>query len=248
MVSANPLKNRPPIPPRLTADSRLTEKQAHFAKLIATGLNSASHCYRLAYNRSATGEWWCRQQAYNLLQKPHVQALVTKLRAQYESVRPSLTRVSKREILHSMAVDDELDPVDRQRAVDIDNKMQGEYQERMHLTADVSVSMFRANGAIPWQLAESLPDVKLSPTGDSKTIDGCVTTVHTPAPDGGTGTLAISDTPEAPQSHDKALPSSPESDPIPTPAPSPKRTPKRKGQAKLTPLQQRALRGPRAKR
>lgn len=225
----------------------MTEQQVAFAKLIAYGLNSAASCYRLAYKIESTTDWSTRQRAYNLLQKPHVQALVTKLKAQYESVRPSLTRVSKREILHGMATNEELDPVDRQRAVDIDNKMQGEYQERMHLTADVSVSMFRANGAIPWQLAESLPVVKLSPTGDSKTIDGCITNVVHTSPDGGTGTLAITDTPEAPQSHDKALSSSPESDPIPAPSQAPKRSTKRKGQAKLTPLQQRALRGPRAK-
>jgi hypothetical protein len=232
---------------RLTAHSRPTKEQARFAELIATGLNSASDAYRQAYKKKPTGDWWCRINAYRLLQKPHVQALVTKLKAQYESVRPSLTRVSKREILHGMATDEELDAMDRQRAIDIDNKMQGEYQERMHLTADVSVSMFRANGAIPWQLAETLPDVKLSPTGDSKTIDGCITNVVHTAPDGGTGTLAILDTPAAPQSHDKALPSSPDSESSPTPSPPAKRSTNRKGSSKLTPLQQRALRGPRAK-
>lgn len=236
---------------RLKPDSRLTEQQAVFAKLIASGLNSAASCYRLAYKIKSTTDWTTRQRAYNLLQKPHVQALVTKLKLQYESVRPSLTRVSKREILHGMAVDDTLDPVDRQRAVDIDNKMQGEYQERMHLTADVSVSMFRSSGAIPWQLAETIPDVSASGPKAQAIIDVCSTPVVMTPQDGGQGTLAIRDSADAPQSHAKALSSSPESEPAQPANPSAITRPARKGKqpaSKLTALQASALRAPRAKR
>ncbi len=159
MVAQHPTKQ---APQRLHADSRLTDKQLAFAKLIATGLNSASSAYRLAYKRAATGEWWCRQQAYILLQKPHIQAVVSRLKAQYDSVRPSLTRATKREILHAMAIDEDSDEMDRQRALDIDNKMQGEYAERLHLTGDLTVNMFRAQapGAIPWQLAEEVIDIE----------------------------------------------------------------------------------------
>jgi len=228
-------------PQRLTADSRMTKEQFRFAELFATGLNSASNAYRLAYKRKSSGEWWCRQCAYRLLQKPHIQALVTKLKAQFDSVRPALTRLGKREILHGMAIDEALDPMDRQRAVDIDNKMQGEYAERLHLTGDVHISMFRPVGAIPWQLAETVShsDVKPSPTGDSKVIDGCVTTV----PDGGTGTLAIHDS-----SQSKALSSDLVEQTIPSPAQAQPATPARKQRRKLKPVELAALRKHRTKR
>jgi len=145
-------------PNRLSVSSRLTAKQLLFAQLFANGLNSAAQCYREAYGHTSTKEWWARVAAYNLARKPHVQAEIQRLKAIYDSARPSLTRASKREILHSMAVNDELAPPDRQRALDIDNKMQGEYQERMHLTQDVTISLFRGGtGAIHWQLAENLP-------------------------------------------------------------------------------------------
>lgn len=106
---------------------------------------------------------WARVAAYDLARKPHVAAEIARLKAEYDAARPSLTRSSKREILHGMAVSDELDPQDRQRAIDIDNRMQGEYQERMHLTQEVSISLFRGNGAgqtaVQWQLAENMPQL-----------------------------------------------------------------------------------------
>ncbi len=238
--------NRPPAPQRLSADSRLTDKQLAFAKLWATGLNSAADCYRKAYKVSSTADWWCRQAAYTLIRKPHVQALVTKLRAEYDTARPALTRAGKREILRDMAIAEKLDPIDRQRAIDIDNKMAGEYQERMHLTADVTVSMFRSAGAIPWQLAENLPkDVTPSRSNGSDAIEVASTNVLQPTLSNGTQSDVITLSPDAPQSHDKAISSSPSSDPVSTPSPPSDRTPARKGKAKLTPLQRAALRKPR---
>lgn len=163
MVSSSPATpqitagNHGSRPNRLTAVSRLTTKQLAFAKLWANGLNSAAECYRQAYSVSSK-DWWCRQSAYNLIQKPHIQAVVTRLKAEYDSVRPALTRATKREILRDMTISESLDPADRQRAIDLDNKMQGEYSERLHLTGDVTLTMFRMSaGAIPWQLAENLP-------------------------------------------------------------------------------------------
>ena len=235
-------QDKPRIAPqRLRPDSRATSEQFAFAQLIASGLNSAASCYRQAYKIKSSKEWWTRKKAYELLQKPHIQALVTKFKTQFDSVRPSLTRACKREILHGMAVDDQLDPIDRQRAVDIDNKMQSEYSERLHLTGDLTVSMFRANGAIPWQLAENLPpkDVTPSRSNGSEVIDVNVMT----APDGGKGTLAIADS-----SQSQPLPSVPADQSIPTPQPSTKDSPARKGTRKLKPVELAALRGTRRRR
>lgn len=166
-------KNRPPVPQRLTADSRLTTKQSAFAHLWANGLNSAAECYRQAYKiNSGTGDWWCRSSAYNLIRKPHVQALVSRLKAEYDAARPALSRSTKREILRDMAIADTLDAVDRQRAIDLDNKMQSEYSERMHLTGDVNITMFRAQapGAIPWQLAEQVIELEPKPVQEVKAL------------------------------------------------------------------------------
>lgn len=208
MVSSIP-RARDPETNRLTSDSNLTSKQDAFARLFATGLNGASSAYRLAYKISSKrSDWWVRQAAYNLLRKPHVQALVAKLKAEYDSVKPSLSRATKREILHGMAIDDSLQQPDRQRAIDIDNRMQGEYEERMRLTADVTISLFRGvvtAGQIPWQLAENLPPESVS-VCDSKAqaiIDAPVTHVTRDSPDGGEGTLEAVDS-----SHSKAIPGS----------------------------------------
>ncbi len=213
-------------PNRLSKVSRVTTEQAAFAKLIAQGLNSCASCYREAFGiKQVKGEWWSRQKAYELLQKPHVQALVSKLKAQYDSVRPALSRSTKREILRDMAIAEDLDAADRQRAIDLDNKMQSEYSERLHLTGDVNISMFRVGqaGSIPWQLAEEVIDLKPEP----KQV------------------LALEST-DSDYIDSKAISSSPEPQPIPRPQPDTVQPLKRKGKgklptAKLTKEQQQAL-------
>ena len=49
-----------------------------------------------------------------------------------------MTRKEKREILAEMARDERLLPSDRQRAIDLDNKMQDEYTSKVELSADIS--------------------------------------------------------------------------------------------------------------
>lgn len=198
---------------------------------------TAAACYREAYGVSDPKLRWVRVAAYDALRKPHIAAMVSRLKAEYDSVRPALTRAVKREILHEMTNNEALDAVDRQRAIDLDNKMQSEYSERMHLTQDIVISHFRGardGTVIHWQLAENLPsqpDVNIDGSKESKTIDGCVTNVEQPSPDGGTGTLAIPDS-----SHSKPLSSSSDTKAIPEPQPVPETPLKRKGRALRKPL------------
>ena len=66
------------------------------------------------------------------------------IRGRYEELKEQaaqgavMTRKEKREILAEMARDERLLPSDRQRAIDLDNKMQDEYTSKVELSADIS--------------------------------------------------------------------------------------------------------------
>ena len=49
-----------------------------------------------------------------------------------------MTRNEKRELLAKMARDEELSPADRQRAIDLDNKMEDEYTNNLRLSGAVN--------------------------------------------------------------------------------------------------------------
>lgn len=49
-----------------------------------------------------------------------------------------MTRIEKRELLAEMARDKEIAPADRQRAIDLDNKMEDEYTSKVELSGSVS--------------------------------------------------------------------------------------------------------------
>lgn len=49
-----------------------------------------------------------------------------------------MTRNEKRELLARMARDEELSPSDRQRAIDLDNKMEDEYTSNLRISGDIN--------------------------------------------------------------------------------------------------------------
>ena len=69
---------------------------------------------------------------------------VREIRGRYEELKEQaaqgavMTRKEKRELLAEMARDERLLPSDRQRAIDLDNKMQDEYTSKVELSADIS--------------------------------------------------------------------------------------------------------------
>ena len=71
--------------------------------------------------------------AYELFQNSEILDRFTELQNQ-AAQGAVLTRQRKREILCTIAEDEELEPKDRIRAIDTDNKMEGEYTEKVEVS------------------------------------------------------------------------------------------------------------------
>lgn len=110
-----------------------------FAQELAKGV-SQRKAYRAAYPKS---ERWkdstVDAKACNLAKED-------KIKARYEELKETaanaaggavMTRNEKRRLLAEMARNEELSPADRQRAIDLDNKMEDEYTNNVNLSANV---------------------------------------------------------------------------------------------------------------
>jgi hypothetical protein len=104
-------------------------KWEDYAQALAAG-HSQRIAYRMAY---PSAESWkdatVDSKASNLFKNDKVAARYTELKeaAAFMAGGAVLTRIEKRELLASMARDDTLPAADRQRAIDLDNKMEDEY-------------------------------------------------------------------------------------------------------------------------
>ena len=108
-----------------------------FAQALAAG-DSQRIAYRKAYK---SAEKWkdasVDNKAYELAKKVEVAARYTELKE--EAAKGAvLTRREKRELLAKMARDENLPASDRQRALDLDNKMEDEYTNNVKLAGTVN--------------------------------------------------------------------------------------------------------------
>ena len=114
-------------------------RHEQFAQELAKGV-SQRKAYRAAYPKA---EQWkdatVDAKACNL-------AKDDKIRARYAEIKDDaanaaggavMTRNEKRKLLAEMARDTELSAADRQRAIDLDNKMEDEYTNNVNLSANV---------------------------------------------------------------------------------------------------------------
>lgn len=104
-----------------------------FAQALAAG-DSQRVAYRKVYPNSA--KWKDENvdaRACNLAKNDKVLARYNELKSQAAD-DALLTRREKREILAEMARDDSLLPGDRQRAIDLDNKMEDEYTSKVEVS------------------------------------------------------------------------------------------------------------------
>lgn len=103
-----------------------------YAQARAAGL-SQRKAYRKAYPRS---EKWkdgtVDAKACNLEKEDKILARYQELKeaAAFMAGGAVMTRIEKRELLASMARDEKLPAADRQRAIDLDNKMENEYTSK----------------------------------------------------------------------------------------------------------------------
>lgn len=108
-----------------------------FAQALAEGA-SQRKAYRKAFPNS---EKWkdatVDNKAYALAKKGEVLERYNELKE--EAAKGAvLTRKEKRELLAEMARNENIMPADRQRAIDIDNKMEDEYTSKVELSGTVN--------------------------------------------------------------------------------------------------------------
>ncbi len=111
-----------------------------FAQGLTAGMSQRT-AYRTAFPNS---ERWkdatVDNKAYILAKKGEIMARYEELKneAAFSAGGAVMTRNEKRELLAKMARDEELSPADRQRAIDLDNKMEDEYTNNLRLSGAVN--------------------------------------------------------------------------------------------------------------
>jgi phage terminase small subunit len=107
----------------------LTAKQEEFVQNIIQGMNQAD-AYRLAYPNSKSSDKTIQEAASRLMKNSKVLARLTELRQ--ELATPAIMSAQRRlEWLTGVIQSNEESTGDKLRAVDIMNKMQGEYVQKI---------------------------------------------------------------------------------------------------------------------
>ena len=115
-------------------------RHEQYAQSLAAGL-SQRKAYRAAYPKS---EKWkdatVDAKACNLAKNDKIKARYNELKEEAANAAGGavMTRNEKRELLAAMARDMELPIADRQRAIDLDNKMEDEYTSNVKLSGNVN--------------------------------------------------------------------------------------------------------------
>lgn len=118
----------------------LTAKQEQFAKNIALENMSYADAYRSAYNAKGMADKTVHEKASRLKDMDKVRARVEELRA--ELATPSIMTAQKRlEWLTDLVNSVEESTNDKLKAIDIMNKMQGEYVQKIEADVNSEVTI-----------------------------------------------------------------------------------------------------------
>jgi hypothetical protein len=125
---------------------RLSRKEEVFARLVVAGKNFAE-AYREAYSSDSPN---AKINGRRVSLRPHVRARIEDLQKPDEK-RLFASRAYKRELLYNMMQNVRLDALERQRALDLDNKMDGTYKTIVQVEGEITlVSVMAAlNGSSP---------------------------------------------------------------------------------------------------
>lgn len=118
------------------ASKKLTAKEERFCFLVAAGKDQTS-AWCEAYGK--VPKHHSRVNASRVANRPHVLARIAELRKPDEK-RLFLTRARKREILMEMAETRHAGMTDRQRAIDIDNRMTAEYTQTIQVEGEITLN------------------------------------------------------------------------------------------------------------
>lgn len=109
-----------------------------FAQALASGL-SQRKAYKKAYPNFTGTDRTADNKGYILAHDNEIRARYEELKneAAFSAGGAVLTRNEKRKILAKLARDESLPVSDRQRAIDLDNKMENEYTNNVNLSGTV---------------------------------------------------------------------------------------------------------------
>lgn len=119
----------------------LTAKQEQFAQNIIKGMSQAD-AYRSAYNTSRMTDKTIHEKASRIANDDKVRARITELRGQI-STENIMTAQKRLEWLTELVYNEESCVSDKLKAIDIMNKMQGEYVQKVQaeVTNAVNISI-----------------------------------------------------------------------------------------------------------
>jgi phage terminase small subunit len=116
----------------------LTPKQELFAKnIVLEGMNY-SDAYRSAYNTENMSDKTVTEKASRLKDKDNIRARIEKLRAEIDSPK-IMSAISRKEKLSELAESD--DPNVAMKAIDLLNKMDGEYIQKVVADVDTTYTI-----------------------------------------------------------------------------------------------------------
>ena len=120
---------------------KLTPKQEKFIQNILTGMTQRQ-AYRDAFNPDNTSDKTVDEKACRLFNEDKIQARYQDLIKELEN-EAVMTALEKRKLLKELALDKENSVNDRLKALDIDNKMAGEYITKVEagITADINITI-----------------------------------------------------------------------------------------------------------
>ena len=117
----------------------LTAKQEQFAQSIIKGMNQAD-AYRSAYNTSRMTDKTIHEKASRMANDGKVVARITELRGQI-SKENIMTAQKRLEWLTEAIQSEEVSVNDKLKAIDIMNKMQGEYVQKVQAEVTNAVNI-----------------------------------------------------------------------------------------------------------
>lgn len=119
----------------------LTAKQEKFVNCIIEGMSQAD-AYRSAYNTSRMTDKSIHESASKLMADPKISTRVAELREKMAS-KSIMTAQERMEWLTQLISNENVGTTDRLRAIDIMNKMQGEYVQKVdaNVHQDVTINV-----------------------------------------------------------------------------------------------------------
>lgn len=120
---------------------KLTPKQEKFIQNIIKGMTQRQ-AYRDAFSPDNTSDKTVDEKACRLFNEDKIQARYQDLIKELET-EAVMTALEKRKLLKELALDKENSVNDRLKALDIDNKMAGEYITKVEagITADINITI-----------------------------------------------------------------------------------------------------------